>query len=496
MTDASPETIQRLIENSEKGLSRIEMSLPIILEARQSVIDAIEKKEERNVTLELTLVVLDSLLAEDEVIYDISASLNALLKATDDYTRRYYMQSLNLCFWEACQLFVGDDGDGLLYRIEKQSKELYQAGCQYIARHIIDDVQKFQKDYTDKNLRDITRHYNEPIKMYESQQELTNIEFFANGASQLMVIRMEVSVVSSYLLNLIVPVKKEPLMIATSKKCDLNRRFNDALYNKFNDENLRDIVGRVLGNGQKKLDEYYRQYQNCSKAIDYFAEKNYQMSAVPEKIMSLIALRMETHFLKCDIACSVWGYLNAASDKERSQNLRLIHITKQAALTHIYGYNEKTRPKSLWAKIKAFDEVSKVTLKTDDIEESLKELTSNLTEDQKNSNIYTHYRYKQDYYIPVRLETFGKMIHYKELVDSQKLLNVCKALEDYTHRLLFFIDETQKKEREKQYNEWMTKIDELIDNAGNDEDAKDTLKSMRNPIDVIYGDKTDNDNVL
>lgn len=220
------------------------------------------------------------------------------------------------------------------------------------------------------------------------------------------------------------------------------------------------------------------------------------MSAVPEKIMSLIALRMETHFLKCDIACSVWGYINAASDKERSQNLRLIHITKQAALTHIYGYNEKTRPKSLWAKIKAFDEVSNVTLKTDDIEESLKELTSNLTEDQKNSNIYTHYRYKQDYYIPARLEAFGKMIHYKELVDSQKLLNVCKALEDYTHRLLFFIDETQKKEREKQYNEWMTKIDELIDNAGNDEDVKDTLKSMRNPIDVIYGDKTDNDNVL
>ena len=58
MADASPETIERLIGNSEKGLKDIEMSLPLILETRQAVLDAIEKQKESNVVLELMLVVI------------------------------------------------------------------------------------------------------------------------------------------------------------------------------------------------------------------------------------------------------------------------------------------------------------------------------------------------------------------------------------------------------------------------------------------------------
>lgn len=62
------------------------MSLPLILETRQAVLGAIEKQEESNVVLDLMLAVFDTLLAENEVIYDLSASLDALLKAKDDYT--------------------------------------------------------------------------------------------------------------------------------------------------------------------------------------------------------------------------------------------------------------------------------------------------------------------------------------------------------------------------------------------------------------------------
>lgn len=211
MADASPESIQLLIENSEKGLAQIEVYLPQILKTRKAVEEEIEKKGGSNVVLDLLLVVLDTLLAENEVIYDLSASLDALLKANDDYTKRYYMQSLNLCFWESCQLFVGEDGDeyGLLSKIEKHTKQMNQAGCQLIARHIIDDLQAFREEYANRELRNITRHYDDPIKMYEKQQDLRNVDFFAKGASQLMAIRMEVTVVSSFLLALLTQVKKE-----------------------------------------------------------------------------------------------------------------------------------------------------------------------------------------------------------------------------------------------------------------------------------------------
>ena len=493
MVDASPETIQRLIDNSEKGLAQIEMSLPLILETRQAVIDATKKQEGSNVVLDLMLAVFDTLLAENEVIYDLSASLDALLKATDDYTKRFYMQSLNLCFVEACRLFEGEKGDenGLLTRLEKLTKQIHQAGCEYIAQHIIDDIREFREAYCDRDLRNITRHYDDPIKMYEKLQGLTSIEHYAKGASQLMAIRMEVSVVSTYLLSLLTSVKKESQNIVSGKRCDLNIKglLNDAIFKALKKRDLKAEVQRTLVKGQHSLDECYKLYNQIVASVKYLEERNYQIPEEFKKMVSLIQLRMEVLFMRYDVACSVWGYLNASTDKERSQNLRLIHITKQAALTHIYGYTEKVRENSLWAAIKKIEESGSTKLNTDSVEKMLVELTGNLNEDKENSQIFAHYRYKQDFYIPERLEAFNKMEHHKELMDAIKLLNICKVLEGYTVGLLFCIDDTRKKKQQKQHDEWKDLIDGVVTKAGNDEGVKEALKPLRDLVNSVYVDK-------
>lgn len=491
MADASPETIERLIGNSEKGLKDIEMSLPLILETRQAVLDAIEKQKESNVVLELMLVVFDTLLAENEVIYDLSASLDALLKAKNDYTKRYYMQSLNLCFVEACSLFAGDENDenSLLTKLEKLTKQLNQAGCQFIARHIIDDIQAFRKDYCDRELRNITRHYDDPIKMYEKQQGLNNIDFFAKGASQLMAIRMEVTVLSSFLLRLFAPVNKQEQNVASKKTCgfDIKGLINDAIFKAFKKNYLEEKIQRMLAKGQSTLDECYKQYNQCQAAIRFLEEKNCRTDDF-KKMESILKLRMEALFLQYDVACSVWGFLNASTDKERSQNLRLVHITKQAALTHIYGYNENLREKSLWTEIKIIEETRNEKLNTSFVEKLLEDLTGNLTEDKEYSQMFAHYRYKEDFYIPARLETFGNMEHHKELMDATKLLQVCKTLVGYTTGLLFCMDEKQKQERKIRHDEWMGKLDELVARYGNDERMRESLNSMQGLINQIYGD--------
>ena len=106
MSEASLESIESLIEKSESNLAQIEVTLPLILEMRQSVIAAIDKQQDATLLSDLLLVVLDVILAENEVIYDLSASLDALLKSENKCTKRYYMQHLNFCFCEACQVFV------------------------------------------------------------------------------------------------------------------------------------------------------------------------------------------------------------------------------------------------------------------------------------------------------------------------------------------------------------------------------------------------------
>ena len=492
MADASPGVIRRLIEISEKGLKQIELSLPTILKTRKAVDEAINNQEGHNVDLDLTLVVMDLLLAENEVTYDLSASLDALLKADDVYTKRYYMQSLNLCFYEACQLFVGeDDGYGLLTRLEQMMKQLNQAGCLYIAKHIINDIQEFRRHFCDKDLRNITRHYDDPIKMYEKQQGLTSIEFFSKGVSRLLEIRMEVSVLSSFLLNLLPSGREEPQNVAAGKRVRLNLKgmMNNAIYRAFTKGSLKEEVNRILNQGQSYLDDCYGLYNKCLAAEESLEARSFQIAEEIKKMESLIQLRMEALFLRYDVACSVWGYLNAVSEKERSQNLRLIHITKQAALTHIYGYTDAVREKSLWTAIKRIEESSSEKLNTEEVEKSLKKLTGNLDDDNTNSRMFSHYRYKQDFYIPARLEAFNKMEHPKELIDAMKLLNVCNALETYTAGLLFCINGQEKQVREQRRDKWEGMINELIAQNGNDERVKEVLTPLRDLIDTICGDK-------
>ena len=492
MSDASLESIQHLIENSEKGLAQIEKILPTILKMRQATEEAIKKQGGRDVLLELTLVVLDILLAENEVTYDLSASLDALLKATDDYSKRYYMQSLNLCFWETCQLFVGEDGDenGLLTKLEQFAKQLNQAGCQFVARHIINDIQEFRKDFCDRDLRNITRHYDDPIKMYERQRGLNDIDFFARGVSQLMAIRMEVSLLSSFLLSLLTPIKKEPQNVASRPKCGLDFKglMNDAIFKAFKERGLKYVVQRTLGKGQPSLDDCYGLYNKCLMAEELLKERDCPIPEEFKKMESLLRLRMETLFLRYDVACSIWGYLNAASDKERSQNLRLLPITKQAALTHIYGYTEKVKEKSLWAAIKRTAELRSDKPDMNLVERSLKELTGNLNEDKDSSQMFAHYRFKQDFYIPARLEAFEKMEHHKELIDAMKLLSVCSDLEGYTTRSLYCINEEQEQERKKRLIEWNDRIEGLVSKTGNNERVKEALKPLRDLVEMVYGD--------
>lgn len=489
--DASPEKIRSLIENLEKELSQIEKSLPLAMEMRQAIEDDIKKQDGNNVVLDLLLVVFDTILAEDEVIYDLSASLNALLKANNDYTKRYYMQCMNLCFCESCQAFVGqkDDKNGLLQRLKNQCGQLNLVGYQFLINHIIEDIKTFKNEYANIRLRNITRHYDHPIKMYEEVQKLNSIDFFGKGASQLMAIRMEISVISSSLLTLFAPKISDLPQNVSPKKDGVIQMVNEVFMEKFLNKDFGGELQMVLIHGKKVLDGCYHLFNSCQKAKEFLKGSGADVPNLFEKMESLLFLRMEALFLRYDVACSVWGYINASSDMERSQNLRLIHITKQAALTHIYGYTEDIREKSLLAKIKSFEEVDSEKLDTDGVDEKLKELTMDLSMDSQKSRMYTHYLFKVKFYIPDRLDAFGKMLHAKELEDSLKLLHVCKTLDDYTFDLLGCLNDRQKQERKKLYDEWMDKIDQIAAHMSNDNKIKDAIKPMRDLIELAYGDK-------
>jgi len=71
--------------------------------------------------------------------------------------------------------------------------------------------------------------------------------------------------------------------------------------------------------------------------------------------------------------------------------------------------------------------------------------------------MFAHYRYKQEFYIPVQIEAFDKMSHHTEQMDTLKLLNTCKAWGRYTVGFLGYIYEKNKGGDKRQHDAWMRK---------------------------------------
>ena len=483
--EATRATIQKLISSSEKTLAEIELSLPLTMELRKTVFDTCQCQEEKPLGMALLSLTLDTILAEHEVTYDLSASLNGMMRAEDDYTRKFFMQMMNLCFWEAFEVFVGSDNEGLLKKMEGLTQEMHLAGCELLAKHIISDIMNFRKSYADRELRNITRHYDSPIVIHQKLYGLNDMDKISKGASQLMAIRMEISVVSSYLLKLLVKdVEGLSIGVPGAQIYDVIERVNDTVFEKFSREEMKISLKGVLSMGQQVMDGNYSLFMKCEKARTYLAG-GCKVPDLLKKLEALIKLRMEAQYLQYDMACAVWGYVNSETDEERSQNLRLIHITKQAALTHIYGYNDKTRQQSLWTKIKEMKEANSEALDTEEIERLLEKLTKDLDGDNQQSRAFAHYRHKDNFYIPERLEALKKMLHHQELEEVMALFGISKKLVGYTEELLKSIKTAQDNESRRMLEKWTNKIDGLIARMENNKRAVETLKQLRNFIDRL-----------
>lgn len=488
MALASKESIDRLIANSGKTLATLEGSYADVLSLRKAVEKAKEQTQENSVVLDLLAITADVILTSTEVSYDLSASLKSMLMAKDVYAKRFCMQSLNLCFCESVCCLVGSDGNGLLTKLEASTKETSLTGCQFLTRHIINDIQLFADKFPNRNLRNITRHYSDPIRMYGEYQKLTDEDFFAKGVNELLAIIMEIHVVTSYVLSIMRLCQTEtPSKVnSPAPSLDIQKLLNNAIFVAFEKRNVKDELNKTIQKGQSAVDECYGLYRKTQGAKAYLQGGKIEDVAIFGQLQSLVLLRMQAVYMKSDLACAVWSYLNAESDKERSQSLRMIHITKQAALTHLYGYNEKTRKESLWNRIKDIAETKDSRLDAESVESAFKELTKDLKTDSKQSRVFTHYRHKDELYLPARLDALKQMNHRQELEEVLQLFGLCNKIDTYLHQLLTTMNKTQDAKTKKQRDEYLKKIDDMAAMVGNDERAKHAFDAIKGFINSFF----------
>ena len=489
MAEASKDSKERLVRNVDNNLSFIESLLPDMQKCIH-LIDSIRKRENSsNLFLDSLAVCEDILLGSYVVIYDIMASLKRMIKTDNVYIKRYQMSSLNLCFFEACSLFVDSGGgqSGILNKLESSAKSLNLVGEQFLIRHIVGDIDSFSAKYCQNSaLRDLFRHYDDPIKMYEAYVKLNDEDVFAKGVSEMMAYFLEIRVVCDHFLQTLVPFSERPDSIGTvdskSVKSTISELFNTCIADALRKKNAHKIIEDTVIQGTKEIDKLYKDYSFCEKAKKFLSDSLHCEDMSPfDAVEDLIRIRMMAEFMRMDIGCAMFAYLESSTDMERAQSLRHIQITKQAALTHLYGYTDNTRQCSLWNKIVKAVERDNVRIDSESLHEQFKKMTADLKTDARQSNIYAHYRYRDDFYVSARLDAYSKMNQMSVIYETLPLLNLVKEISQYSLRILDAIAKRQKDKRIRsimKINDMFAELDNIISKSNVSADGKHQMKGM------------------
>jgi hypothetical protein len=148
-------------------------------------------------------------------------------------------------------------------------------------------------------------------------------------------------------------------------------------------------------------------------------------------------------FMKYDLICSMDNYMKSSSSIEQSICFMRIFRIETSALTHLYGYNDEKRKKSIWNKLKMIPEFKKINF-SKQIEEDFESLVAHF--DSKKRNLYTHYRENEKLNISERWQSFNRMNHAEELMQVLRLVTLCENINRY---LLLFVSLMSQNEKLK-----------------------------------------------
>ena len=458
---ASRETIDSLINNAMSTILNSEL----LLKRTEMIKSNLSSSNEIQNILLLFELLSGSLCA----LYEVCIDMKNMLSTDNLYIKRFHMQMINLSQRELCIFLVGGDKLGVLQRLvnspchSKYSKEL---------ENILEDV-KMLSAQCDVKLRNITAHYDKPDKMYSMLITLDSEDIYAKRIGEQISIHNNIV----KFISPIIQIFTEKLSLNNIEKCEVQSILNDKVSDAFHKKaKLEMIISEQIFNAWRNIELHKKTYTICEKLIGYCNDKQIEYSRFAE-ILSLEELRWEISFLRYDLICSMNSYLKANTNIERSICLMRVYRIETSALTHLYGYNKSKNLKSIWTKVKTIQEFKSIPLSIQ-IEEELKSLTSSL--DSYKRNLYTHYRDSKKLNISEKWQLANNMLQPNELIDIQRLLRLCKNINQFILLLITSINSVEKQRNEEILTP-IRKFQELA-RKSNQEDIVDLLDKSLSSI--------------
>lgn len=437
---ASKETIENLISNSKKVISDSER---ILYNA-----EFIKSKLCNNGLLTNYLQLLFDLLSGSILcIYEVCCDFKSLISTNNVYTKRYHIQMINLSQYEWCVFLRGKDKNGLLFNIIKLLNEQHYSSLEL--EQILKDVGLLGKK-CNVELRTMTAHYDEPNIMYKKMTTINDEDFYAQRVGEQLLIH---DMILNYVSPVLQTISKtlcigETVDIKTNRFESFNYRniINIKIAETFNHKGKLDtIIAEQISDAWDNIESQKKRVDICEKVIVFLKSKQLDYTRL-EEMKSVLEMHWTVSFMRYDLICSMGSYLNANSNLERSINFMRVYRIATGALTHLYGYNEEYREKSIWSKIKLIPEFRVIPLSIE-IENNLKILTLHF--DSYKRNLFIHYRENVKLNITERWQYANEMNHPKELMQILQLVTLCKNIDQYLISLISLMDSTEKQKNNK-----------------------------------------------
>lgn len=434
--NASKETINILINNAKSAILDSEHILrnTELIKSKLSTFDGATY-------IQLLFELLSgSLLA----VYEVCSDMKNMLSTDNVYVKRFHMQMINLSQYEWCKYLVGRDHGGVIPKLINHLNESHKETIELDS--ILQQLRLLGKK-CDAGLRNITAHYDNPNTMYSKLVTLNDEDIYAKRVgAQLLVHDMILQYISP-ILQMITEI-----LCTNNRECTytrsvdkysiidiINKKVAEAFHNK---EKLDIVIAGQIANAWENIESHKKNYTICEKAIEYLTDKQVDCSRLTE-IQALEELRWEVSFMQYDLACSMNSYLKADSNAERSICFMRAYRNEISALSHLYGYNDEYREKSIWSKIRTVPEFKSIPL-SKEIEDELIALTSNF--DPNKRNLYTHYREDTKLNISERWQCANEMNHPEELMQMLRLVTLCKKI---NHFLVSLVSSMHLSEKQK-----------------------------------------------
>ncbi|MDD2247190.1 MAG: hypothetical protein PHC39_08995 [Proteiniphilum sp.] len=423
------------------------------------------------------------------ILHELFSSLRLLLDTTIPYEKRYHIQSINLSLCEAYNYFSGKENNGIWSLLKPMIVILDDPKLNPIIEIVDRELAKLRIEFCDKQMRNSTAHFDQPIERYKSICSITEEDKYCRGISQFLLIHSYFSSISTMvfvIINQTIPKKtiqdlneEIPKISAFDIKDFVEKSVAEKLAS---DERMNKVSGQSLTVVSNSIDSLYNNHLRCEELEEFSVIQNKELSISARTLNQLILSQIMVAFIRCDLTCAIRAYMNSESSMERSLHLRKVYLIEVSALTHLYGYNSKKNTKSVWSQLIALGNDNRDP-ESELIQEKLEEQTNQL--DSVRRNLHTHFREGDELNIVKRHEAYKKLNQVSELKRSLDLVHLCEKIEDYIMSVMSRIDKKQRQKSIEQQDYMHTMFESMrtiIKNSKSSEEIKTSTIAKLNEM--------------